>query len=374
MWREKHHAIRHADSYISISESTARDLVKFFPEIQLDEVTLAHCGVSPIFTPATAKEIELFKYKYGIGKPYFLLVGAGGSYKNAQLFFNAFAQLQSKQGFEIVCTGSGVTLANEYRAYTSGSIVHPLMLEDEELRVAYSGAVALVYPSVYEGFGMPVAEALACGCPVITCNNASLPEVGGDAVIYVDHNDVNGLAEQLCEVQKPNVRQSLITKGLAQVKQFSWERMATTMSSALMKATLHRLNLREINFILVPDWSQPEETIGSELQEVIKALVSYPNRSKVTLLIDNSNIDPEEADLLLSSVAINLLMTESVDVDEGPELALIGELSLAQWSVLSSQLQGRIQVQHENEGAINSSQLDRIPVVTLEDLGNPLTA
>ncbi|MBP0034491.1 MAG: FkbM family methyltransferase, partial [Roseofilum sp. Belize BBD 4] len=270
MWREKHHAISHADAYISISESTARDLVKFFPDIPLDQITVAHCGVSPTFTPATATQINEFKYKYGITKPYFLLVGAGGNYKNSMLFFQAFSKLHSKQGFEIVCTGSSITLGNKYRQYASGSVVHSLILSDEELKVAYSGAVTLVYPSLYEGFGMPVAEALACGCPVITCAKASLPEVGGDAVIYVDPHDVEGLAEQLCEVQKPKVRRSFIAKGLAQVKQFSWQKMANTMKLALLNATLARLNLREINLILFPDWSLPEERIGLALQEVIK--------------------------------------------------------------------------------------------------------
>nr|WP_240039055.1 glycosyltransferase [Okeania hirsuta] len=352
MWREKHHAISHAFSYISISENTARDLVKFFPDIQADEVSVAHCGVAPTFTPATTTEINGFKHKYGISKPYFLLVGAGSNYKNAILFFQAFAQLYSKQGFEIVWTGSGFNLANEYREYSAGSVIHSLILSDEELKVAYSGAVALVYPSLYEGFGMPVAEALACGCPVITCANSSIPEVAGEAAIYVDANDVDGLTDALCEVQKPKVRNSLIAAGLEQVKEFSWEKMADIMSAALMKATLQRLNLREINLIIFPDWSQPEETVGLELQEVIKSLVTHPDRSKMTLLIDNSNISAEDADLILSSVAMNLLMESELEVDKGPEIVLVGELSQIQWSALIAQLQGRIKLEHENEEAI----------------------
>ncbi|MGD1699422.1 glycosyltransferase [Dapis sp. BLCC M229] len=352
MWREKHHAISQAFSYISISENTARDLVKFFPDIQADEVSVAHCGVAPTFTPATTTEINGFKHKYGISKPYFLLVGAGSNYKNAILFFQAFAQLYSKQGFEIVWTGSGLNFANEYREYAAGSVLHSLILSDEELKIAYSGAVALVYPSLYEGFGMPVAEALACGCPVITCANSSIPEVAGEAAIYVDANDVDGLTDALCEVQKPKVRNSLIVAGLEQVKEFSWEKMADIMSAALMKATLQRLNLREINLIIFPDWSQPEETVGLELQEVIKSLVTHPDRSKMTLLIDNSNISAEDADLILSSVAMNLLMESELEVDKGPEIVLVGELSQIQRSALIPQLQGRIKLEHENEEAI----------------------
>ncbi|BAI89175.1 glycosyltransferase [Arthrospira platensis NCB002] len=363
MWREKHHAIRQACSYAAISENTARDLVKFFPDISIEQITVAHCGVAPIFTPATATEISTFKHKYGISKPYFLLVGAGSNYKNAILFFRAFDQLHTKQGFEIICTGSGVTLANEYRQYTSGTVVHSLTLSDEELKIAYSGAVALVYPSLYEGFGMPVLEALACGCPVITCANASIPEVAGEAAIYVDANDVDSLTDALCEVQKSPVRSSLITAGLTQAKQFSWVKMAEIMSSALIQVTLARLNLQRVNFIIFPDWSQSEETVGLELQEVIKTLVNHPDKAEMTLLIDNSNITPEEADLVLSSVAMNLLMEEEIEFDGGPEIVLVGELSPMQWSALISKLQGRIKLDHENQEVIDKLKVDTIPVV-----------
>jgi glycosyltransferase involved in cell wall biosynthesis len=201
MWKEKHHAIRHASAYIAISENTARDLAKFFPEIASKPVTVAKCGVQSLFSPASQEDIKGFKNKYGISKPYFITVGGGADYKNSILFFKAFGQLASKQGFEIVCTGSGVLLEGELRNYTLGTVVHKLQLDDEELRLAYAGAVALVYPSKYEGFGLPVLEAIACGCPVITCPNSSLPEVAGEAALYVNDRDVEGLADALCEVQ-----------------------------------------------------------------------------------------------------------------------------------------------------------------------------
>jgi glycosyltransferase involved in cell wall biosynthesis/predicted SAM-dependent methyltransferase len=368
MWREKHHGIRHASAYISISKNTASDLAKFFSGISLEEVTVAHCGVSRHFYPANAAEIAQFKMKYGITKPYFLLVGAGSNYKNAKLFFQGFAQLHSKQGFDIICTGSGYTLGNEYREFTSGCVVHPLQLSDEELKIAYSGATALVYPSLYEGFGMPVAEAMACGCPVITCPNASIPEVGGEAVIYVNHNNIEELADALCEVQKPTVRKKLITAGIEQAKKFSWEKMADQVSSALINATLLRLNLREINFIIFPDWSQPEESLASELTQVIKAVMTHPDKNKMTLLVDNGSIEDEEADLALSSVVMSLMMEEELEVEESAEIALIGELSDIQWSALQPRLQGRIVLEHENQEIIAKIELENKPVIKLNDL------
>lgn len=370
MWREKHRGIRHASAYISISQNTANDLVKVFPNISPNLVTVAHCGISQDFIPASLAEIQAFKLKYGITKPYFMLVGAGSSYKNAILFFKAFAQLYSRQGFDIVCTGSGLLLDVDFRPYTSGSIVHLLQLSDVELRVAYSGAIALIYPSKYEGFGLPILEALACGCPVITSPNASIPEVAGDAALYVKDDDIEGLTEALCEVQKPKVRNSLITAGLQQSQKFSWATMAKTVSIALIETTLSRLNLRENNFIIFPDWCVSEDDLGLELAQIIQILASHPNQSQMTLLIDISNISEEEANLMLSSVAMNLLMAEDLDVSEGPEISLITSLSQIQWEALKPHLYGRIPMEYENTEIVKALEAKEIPVVDLNHLSN----
>jgi len=248
MWQEKHHAIHQASAYIAVSENTAKDLVKFFPHISWSSITIAHNGVNHhIFSAAPQEIINHFRIKYGIDQPYFLLVGAPDGYKNSILFFRAFAQLASHHGFDIVITSnSGSPLSPELRTYTSGTTVHALQLSDEELAMAYSGAVALVYPSKYEGFGMPIVEAMACGCPVITCPNASIPEVGGDAVVYVNDEDVNALVNALCDVQKPSFRKSLTSSGLSQAEKFSWTKMAQTVSDVLVNTMSLALNLTEI--------------------------------------------------------------------------------------------------------------------------------
>ena len=366
MWREKHHAIRHASGYISISENTARDLTKFFPDIPLESVTVAHCGVDNLFTPASQEEINSFKTKYGISKPYFISVGGGSDYKNTILFFQAFGKLASKQGFEIVCTGTGILLEGDLRNYTLGSVVHKLHLSDQELRLAYAGAVALIYPSKYEGFGMPVLEAMSCGCPVITCPNASIPEVAGEAALYVNDQDVEGLTDALCEVQKPKIRNSLIAAGLQRAQKFSWLKMAQTMSAALINATLLPLNLRDINLIVFPDWSQPEESLGLELEGVVRAIANHPDKNKMTLLVDSSNISDEDASLALSGVAMNLLMEEDLDVSEGPEISLIGQLSEMQREILISRLHSRIVLENENTEAIAQAKAENIALFELD--------
>ena len=242
MWREKHRGIRHASAYITISKNTKRDLAGCFPNILADSITVAHCGIDSNFTPATQEEIIGFKSKYEISKPYFLVVGnriGEPKYKNVTIFFQSFHNLPNWLDLEIVCVGGHPQLEDEIKAYVKNSRVHLLKLSDLELKVAYSGAVALVYPSLYEGFGMPVAEAMACGCPVITCPCASLPEVGGDAVLYVSGRDVNELVEAMIEVQQPGVRESLMRLGLEQSKLFSWSKMAEIVKSILINTAVN---------------------------------------------------------------------------------------------------------------------------------------
>lgn len=248
MWKEKHYGIYHASSYISISENTAHDLAKCFPYISQDSVSIAYCGIEEHFKPASYEEIAQFKAKYGISKPYFLLVGdriGFNGYKNAILFFRAFQMLDNKHDLEIVCV-SRAALEPDFAPYISGTKVHVLTLSDDELRNAYSGAIALAYPSKYEGFGLPIAEAMSCGCPVITCKNASIPEVAGNAALYVNENNVDGLLNLLKVVQMPETRKTLISAGLKQVKKFSWRKMADIVASKFLSLS-ERFSAEEIS-------------------------------------------------------------------------------------------------------------------------------
>ncbi|WP_293078976.1 methyltransferase domain-containing protein [Okeania sp. SIO3B5] len=248
-WQEKHRSIKQAISYIAISENTARDLVKYFPQISANSIRVAPCGIEPKFSRATPEAITNFCLKYHINKSYFLIVGeriGWLGYKNTILFFQAFSKLKNSAQFDIVCIGGNQKLEPELSQYVSGSKVHLLKLNDEELKLVYSGAVALVYPSKYEGFGLPILEAMACGCPVITCKNASIPEVAGRAVLYINDNDVNGLVNALVEVQKFEIREKLITAGLAQVQKFSWAEMAKTMGDVFIQ-TFNNIKLEELS-------------------------------------------------------------------------------------------------------------------------------
>ncbi len=364
MWQEKQRAIEHASAYLTISEHTAKDLVEIYSNIDPNTVKIAHCGVQSVFKEASVTNLAEFRYKYGISNPYFV-IGASGGYKNTELFLQAFDRLSSKSGFDIIVTG-GHILSQEDRQYTFGSNVHYLRLEDFELSLAYAGAIALVYPSKYEGFGLPIVEAMASGCPVITCPNASIPEVAGEAAIYVFDDDIDGMAEALCEVQKPQVRSALIAAGLKQVKQFSWTKMGDIVKSVLIEQTLTYLQLSEANLIIFPDWSQSEEELGEEITSVCYNLAQSSEFNRPTLIIDTTNAeDIESADMLVSGIAMNLVMAADLDITEYLEIALSGKLSPIQWQALLPKLQGRIKLELEDAIAVESSGANLISEIQL---------
>jgi len=125
--------------------------------------------------------------------------------------------------------------------------------------------------------------------------------------------------------------------------------------------TIHNLNLRTVNLVSFPDWSQPEESLLAELARVIRAVVAHPDQSHTTLLIDTSGITAEDANLALSTVAMNLLLEEDLDVTDGPEISLIGELSEIQWEALLPHIQARIVLEHETKSAIAAAKAEIIP-------------
>jgi glycosyltransferase involved in cell wall biosynthesis len=241
MWREKHTAIRHASAFIAISQNTAKDLCRFFPDIPPEKVSVAHCGVD--FKSPVQERIEAFKARYGIRRPYFLLVGSRAAYKNGDLFFKAFEMLgDHRSNYAIVCTGPWTSLEPEFAARVDAANVHMVEVDDNELQCAYAGAIALVYPSIYEGFGMPITEAMACACPVITSPSGSIPEVAGDAVLYVATTDVTAMANALYQVQVPLMRAVLVAKGLQRAALFSWSKMAAEVKEALLRADGSKIN------------------------------------------------------------------------------------------------------------------------------------
>jgi len=137
-----------------------------------------------------------------------------------------------------------------------------------------------------------------------------------------------------------------------------------------MDATLLGLNLKDVNIIIFPDWSAPEESLGEELARVFATVITHPDKTHMTLLVDTSNISDEDADAAISSVVMSLLMSEDLDVSDGPEISLIGQLSERQWSALLPRIHSRIRLENENQEAIARVKATNLPCCELDNLPN----
>jgi glycosyltransferase involved in cell wall biosynthesis len=235
---EKSFAILHASHLVTVSHNTARDVRAFYPHLAEKDFSVVHCGVDPVFRPAAQGRVEAVKKNFGLTKPYFLLVGTRigiRGYKNAMFPFRTLDRMTECANFQIACVG-GEPALGELTAFGRVSAHLLPHVSEEDLIALYSGAEALVYPSRYEGFGLPLIEAMACGCPVITCPNGSIPEVAGDAALFVEDDDDAAMARAMLLVGDPSVRQELRAKGFTRAALFSWKTAADALARLLLQA------------------------------------------------------------------------------------------------------------------------------------------
>ena len=220
-WQEKQHAIFYAKAFCSVSAHSAIDLLRYYPEVAGRPLEIIHHGVPAAFYPATDQEVAHFRCRYGITKPYYLFVGPVEWYKNFATFITAFSDMPGCGDFQVVRTRQEENGTSHPICEDPLAVITTGRLDDAELRAAYSGALALVYPSWYEGFGLPVLEAMACGCPVIAANTTSIPEVVGHAALLIPPNDLTAMTKALQAVQNPDQRQQLISAGLDRAVAFN---------------------------------------------------------------------------------------------------------------------------------------------------------
>ncbi len=230
-WVAKRRAIQSADRFVTTSASSARDLERFY-QVDPDCVTISYTAAARHFCPASPQEVEAFRHRYHIHKKYFLLVGNQGLYKNGPRAVRAFLAASSlHQDYQLVTIGS------EGRYQGVDEIVSQIpWVDDQDMKAAYTAAMALVYPSLYEGFGLPVLEAMRCGCPVIAGKVASIPEVAGEAAIYVDVENSDQIARAMITVTNEKAQEQLRAAGLAQARKFTWERVADCYKQVLEEA------------------------------------------------------------------------------------------------------------------------------------------
>lgn len=224
---------RAADAIIADSECTKNDLIKHL-HIDPKKIKVIYLAVSENFKPESSKSaIENIKKKYHTGENYFIHVGTLEPRKNLPFLVAAYS-LAVKSGLKenLVIIGKKGWYYNDLYA-----LVHKLHLEkrviftgyasDEDIPVLYSGSTALTFPSIYEGFGFPPLEAMACGTPVISSNTSSLPEVVGSAGILLPPKDETLWAKKMLEIsQNKKLAQELKIRGLKQAEKFSWEKTA----------------------------------------------------------------------------------------------------------------------------------------------------
>ncbi len=192
---------------------------------------------SPIFRPVSATELAPILTRLGINFPYILYVGSTDARKNLPRLFEAFAMLHTDSpGRKLVIVG-----ARDWRSDRITRTIEHLQLreavhfiglvQEEDLPALYCGADLFVFPSLLEGFGLPVIEAMACGTPVVTSTSSSLPEVAGEAAILVDPYDPAAIAAAMRRVlDNRALADDLRARGLARARQFSWEQTAHAMT------------------------------------------------------------------------------------------------------------------------------------------------
>ncbi|HEX4226465.1 MAG TPA: glycosyltransferase family 1 protein [Pseudonocardiaceae bacterium] len=227
-------SIRRASQVIAISESTKRSLMRHYGT-SADKISVVTPALDhTMFAPSTSDQIDAVRAKHGIDKPYILSVGTIEPRKNLVGLLRAFALTSEEfnQKYALVLVGGKGWLdeqINELYEQLSKrmTIIRTGYVPSDELPALYSGASVFVYPSLFEGFGMPPLEAMACGTPVITADNSSLPEVVGDAGILVEATDAAQLAREMQELlADPERAAELRAKGLARAQSFTWEASA----------------------------------------------------------------------------------------------------------------------------------------------------
>jgi glycosyltransferase involved in cell wall biosynthesis len=219
----KRRYVSQADHIICVSESTKDDLLRIYGDVGTP-ITVVYHGVDAGFSPEVPA-IEDFPAEYVV------FVGNRGAYKDAATLLRAFAQLHAEfPSLELVFVGGGPFTGEEARSIRGlglGPEVHQVSLDEGQMASAYAHAVLCVFPSQYEGFGLPALEAMACGTPLVLANGSSLPEVGGDAASYFPPGDSDALAVQMrWLLNEPSERERLVALGFVRAREFTWKRSA----------------------------------------------------------------------------------------------------------------------------------------------------
>ena len=225
--------IKRADRIATVSEYSAKDIVSQF-RVDPEKIDIVYNGVNEEFKPLEKSIIQEVRNRYTQGHPYFLFLGLVHPRKNLTRIIEAFNQYKksTSQPVRLLVAGSTKYQTEDTRTAYHHSpfkkeIVFTGRLPEDELEKVMGSCLALVYASLFEGFGIPIIEAMSCGVPVITSNTTSMPEVGGNAVYYIDPLSTDSISRGMTAVSlDEKLRIDLVRKGFEQKKIFTWDNTA----------------------------------------------------------------------------------------------------------------------------------------------------
>ncbi|HEY75169.1 MAG TPA: glycosyltransferase family 4 protein [Thermoflexia bacterium] len=223
---------RRATHVIAVSAHTRDDLVASYGLLP-EKITVIYEAAAPHFRPQPPEKVAAVRARYGLPERYILSVGTIEPRKNLSRMLAAFERVYEEgltDGWVIV--GKRGWLYGDFfsrleQSPVRGAVLFPGYVPDEDLPAVYAGAQALVFPSLYEGFGLPVLEAMACGTPVLASRGSSIPEVGGEAALYFDPLDTEEMTEAILRLLRdPVLREEMRERGFVQARRFSWSKAA----------------------------------------------------------------------------------------------------------------------------------------------------
>lgn len=216
-------SLARADHIVTISQNTKNDILNLF-DVEEKKITVIYHGVEQVDIEKLKKEKSLCDY------PYLLYVGARAANKNWYKFIEAFKEIEKKfPGIKLICTGRVFT--SEEKEFLnslqlSGKVIQKHASE-EEMQILYYNALAFVFPSFYEGFGMPLLEAMVCKCPVICANTSCFPEIAQNAAVYFEPKNIDTMIDVIANViSDESLRKELAERGYSHSQNFSWKKSA----------------------------------------------------------------------------------------------------------------------------------------------------
>ncbi len=231
--------VRKASKIIVPSRFSQQELKRFYPELALEKMTVIPHGFNEAAYSVQAVDGSIPE-KYGITKPYLISIGRLEEKKNTLRVIEAFNLLKQRHDVQLVLVGKlrvgqeAILKALKDSPYKEDIFMPGFVLNADAAQLLVQAYVC-VFPSLHEGFGLPVLEAMAAGCPVVTSSQTALPEVGGEAVLYVDPHDTEAIANQIVQIlNNKKLREELVQKGFDRVKEFSWKKAGEVTANSIV--------------------------------------------------------------------------------------------------------------------------------------------